>query len=520
MEKKTHQEKRQAIYAYLNSQIELRHDKVRDAAFMRPIKGSYFYQKFEEYSVKNKSANTSYSLTEWQPVDENKIATILDCWTHHENCPVPRLDAADINVYIRSFSRGELYHPIQEILNDLPRIAPQSPVSTEDSKTALESKLHEIMDCTPVEARYVATWMMAAVRTMGVGDPHPDAEKLPVRFVNNYVLIISGIQNTGKSTFVRSLLAPFGEFAAETPFRFEDKDFLLSTSANAFLFSDELRGYNEKEVDTIKAFTSMTGFMARAPYRANPSTYKRLCSYVATTNESNILHDPSGERRFLVVTMNKYPKTIELSVARQLWLLALTAVQGGAVGKLDSADRRAQEETNARHAVQTGIGELVDSWLDSKIENLEEGTFIVCSGADIFSEIQHETKLSINVSSRQTNQQLNNAMARRGYHRTECRFNGKNKKGFKIVGTSPAKLPEKPYIASAAKSTPKRDSADVQYESMINNIDRNTNHRSSWAHDDFSDSVPPPRQAAADDNLPVMLPILDPPPEFGDCSFL
>ena len=58
------------------------------------------------------------------------------------------------------------------------------------------------------------------------------------------------------------------------------------------------------DIEAIKHFISKQEDMFRPAYARTPETYPRQCVFIATTNVSTFLRDPSGNRRFMPVDIH------------------------------------------------------------------------------------------------------------------------------------------------------------------------------------------------------------------------
>lgn len=63
----------------------------------------------------------------------------------------------------------------------------------------------------------------------------------------------------------------------------------------------ELAGLKKADIESIKHFISKQEDTFRPAYARVAETFPRQCVFVATTNESTFLRDPSGNRRFMPV---------------------------------------------------------------------------------------------------------------------------------------------------------------------------------------------------------------------------
>lgn len=117
------------------------------------------------------------------------------------------------------------------------------------------------------------------------------------------VLVLAGGQNSGKTEFFRRLL-PFElqEYYAESKLDAgKDDDILMCKKL--IIMDDEFGGKSKKENKRFKELTSKHTFSIRAPYGRVSEDLKRLAALCGTTNDFNLLDDPTGNRRILPINV-------------------------------------------------------------------------------------------------------------------------------------------------------------------------------------------------------------------------
>lgn len=118
----------------------------------------------------------------------------------------------------------------------------------------------------------------------------------------DYMPILVGDQGTCKSTLVREL-ALYGLYfnelrTIENPVAAETiRDLWICELAELMAFT------RAKDVQSIKMFISQQSDKYRQPYARLTEDCPRHCIFVGTTNDTQFLNDPTGNRRFLPVTV-------------------------------------------------------------------------------------------------------------------------------------------------------------------------------------------------------------------------
>lgn len=118
--------------------------------------------------------------------------------------------------------------------------------------------------------------------------------------VNQTCLFLCGKQGTGKSTWVYNLLPPeLQDYYACGSINFKDKDSQIQLSELAIYNLDEGNSLKSKDIDNLKELVTLKKTKMRRAYAHKPSVFVRRASFVGTSNSTKILHDMTGNRRFL-----------------------------------------------------------------------------------------------------------------------------------------------------------------------------------------------------------------------------
>jgi len=117
---------------------------------------------------------------------------------------------------------------------------------------------------------------------------------------NHTVVILDGRQSIGKTTFVRSILPPaIREYYCEDRINTENKDDMIKVYQSLLINTEEIEGMNGRELNQYKALITRSSMNIRLPYDRTTKVRKRIASFIATTNNHDILTDRTGNRRFL-----------------------------------------------------------------------------------------------------------------------------------------------------------------------------------------------------------------------------
>ena len=132
-------------------------------------------------------------------------------------------------------------------------------------------------------------WLVAAV-----------ACAIDTNMENHTVLLLSGGQGLGKTTWCRNLVPPeLREYTYSGNLDPSSKDASLLLSDCFLILLDELSGQSSMELNRLKAMITKNYVHERRAYAHNSETYERRASFAATVNDSQVLSDRTGSRRFL-----------------------------------------------------------------------------------------------------------------------------------------------------------------------------------------------------------------------------
>lgn len=117
----------------------------------------------------------------------------------------------------------------------------------------------------------------------------------------DYTLVLRGAQGLKKSLSARRL-ARQEEFFCETVTDITNAKTTSEQIGGKWIVElGELAGIKGKELEAVKAALTAQKTTVRQAYAHFPVDQPRSCAFLATTNESDFLTDPTGNRRFLPV---------------------------------------------------------------------------------------------------------------------------------------------------------------------------------------------------------------------------
>lgn len=191
----------------------------------------------------------------------------------------------------------------------------------------------------------------------------------------DYVLVLVGKEGIGKSTILKKLGRQWFSDSFGT---IQGKEAYEQIQGVWIVEMAELAGLKKAEMEQIKHFISKQEDRFRVAYGRRVENFPRQVIFLATTNNKDFLHDPTGNRRFWPVdTLIADPvKSVfeDLSPAEinQVWAEAVSLFKNGETLYLDSGIEEQARGKQAEHSAEDPRTGLIQAFLDTPLpENWE-----------------------------------------------------------------------------------------------------------------------------------------------------
>lgn len=181
----------------------------------------------------------------------------------------------------------------------------------------IESLAKCIRSETGMRNTFVRKWIISLIAAY---DGHP------VRSV----LALVGGQNSGKTEFFRRLLPnALKKYYAESKLDAgKDDDILMCQKL--IVMDDEMGGKSKQDEKRFKELTSKSIFSLRAPYARANEDFKRLAVLCGTSNDPEIINDPTGNTRILPIEVLSLDHELYNSIDKdELFMEAYRAYESG-----------------------------------------------------------------------------------------------------------------------------------------------------------------------------------------------
>jgi hypothetical protein len=184
------------------------------------------------------------------------------------------------NLFLSDFTPE--FHPLKEYLNSLP---------IWDEKTDYISELASRIatDDDDFFKEAFKRWFVAMIGC-GVSD----------RISNQTMIIMSGGQGIGKSTFIKNMLPKeLRDYAFSGMINPTSKDALIHLSERLIIDLDELSSLTKRGNNEIKELITKSSVKIRRPYGRITDNLPRRASFIGSINDDEFLTDLTGNRRYL-----------------------------------------------------------------------------------------------------------------------------------------------------------------------------------------------------------------------------
>lgn len=296
--------------------------------------------KREDISIKSTSGDPDeliQAFFEWMqqnhPMRVNSITRVID-----ENGKEVKRERIN-SIYLRArmfFNTKDITKDLCEsyIFSDF--ISEYNPISEYIDKNLhrrSKGNIANLAKCirseTEMKDVFVRKWILSLIAAH---------EGHPVRSV----LALCGGQNTGKTEWFRRLL-PKGlkKYYAESKLDAgKDDDMLMCQKL--IVMDDEMGGKSKQDEKRFKELTSKDIFSLRAPYGRNNEDFKRLAVLCGTSNDHEVINDPTGNTRILPINVISLDHELYNSIDKdELFMEAYHAYQSGEEWKLNKEEMAA-----------------------------------------------------------------------------------------------------------------------------------------------------------------------------------
>lgn len=308
----------------------------------KALKGIVFNQLSDGMEIKGE-VPWQHPSKFWRDADDAQLTTYIEL--NYGNFSKRNYDTA-----VTKAVDDRSHHPIRDFMKSLPEW---------DNIKRVDTLLIDYLgaDDTPYVRTVTRKTLCAAVaRVMTPG----------CKF--DTMLVLNGPQGKGKSTLISKLC---GEWFNDSLSLADTKDKTAAEKLQGYWILEigELAGLKKTDIETLKGFLSRQNDIYRASFGRRATPHPRQCIFIGTTNtEQGFLRDPTGNRRFLPVTVRGNSKRHSWDLTQeevnQIWAEVLVYYKNGETLYLDAETEKVALQAQKDFMEQDEREGLVKDYLE------------------------------------------------------------------------------------------------------------------------------------------------------------
>ena len=302
----------------------------------------------------------------YQPVDERILNQMAI------ECRLAGVDAWDKDVlrYVRS-TYVPTYNPVDEYLGQC------------RGKWDGKDRIRELARRVPTKNTHWEDWFY----TWFLGMVRQWSSSIYDRYGNQVAPLLISRQGWNKSTFIQSLLPPELQWGYTNQLDVSEKRSTLQAMSQFLLINlDEFNQISPSlQQGFLKNIITLPSVKVKRPYGKHVEPFPRLASFIAATNQTDVLTDPSGGRRFLSVELSGPIDVSHRPNHEQLFAQALDALDHHEPHFFNEEQTLQILESNRKYQLQTPAEQYFNDYFEVAKDEAE-GQFL--SASAIFAHIK------------------------------------------------------------------------------------------------------------------------------------
>ena len=208
------------------------------------------------------------------------------------------------------------------------------------------------------------------------------------RYGNSIVPLLVAPQGYHKSTFCRQLLPQDLRWGYLDNLKFDNQKLVMQSMVDFLLINiDEFNSISKKTQEGfLKNTIQLASIAIKRPYSRRVEAERRRASFIATSNMTDVLSDPSGSRRFFVVDVTSPIDTDKPINYEQLYAQAVAAVRNNERRWFDNADIEEVMAHNRKYALLNSADMYFNDYFDTASPDDPEAMRLTTS--DIYDYIR------------------------------------------------------------------------------------------------------------------------------------
>lgn len=212
---------------------------------------------------------------------------------------------------------------------------------------------------------------------------------------NHTVLILTGKQGSGKTTWLMNLLPKqLKEYGYSGNIKPGNKDSNLLLTEKILINIDELASYSKAQVEAYKELITKDKITERRAYGYFSENYVRRASFVGSSNHNQILMDVTGNRRFLVFETSDidYKKEIDFD---KVYSQAMHLYKSGFKHYFEREDIKLIELNNQKYKQTSMEEEYIDKFF-SLPKFIEDENRVFMNATEVIEYLRNNISVYVN----------------------------------------------------------------------------------------------------------------------------
>ena len=292
-----------------------------------------------------------------------------------------RVSIKDVRNFLESDLVGS-YDPISDFLSDSS--------GKWDGKDHIRALAHTVPTANPHWEDWFYTWFLGMV-SQWQGNPFRQDG-------NSVAPLLVSRQGYNKSTFCRRLLPPELQWGYSDNLILSEKRQVYQAMSQFLLINlDEFNQISPKvQQGFLKNLIQLPALKLKRPYGSHVEQFPRLASFIATSNLTDILADPSGNRRFIGVELTGPIDVSARPNYQQLYAQALAALDNREKSYFDDTEVKQIMRSNADFELVQPEEQYFNIYYETVADD-GEGEWL--SAAEIFDWLKKQVGSSLRIGS-------------------------------------------------------------------------------------------------------------------------
>jgi hypothetical protein len=388
------------------------HSLVRDNSWIE-CKYNEFSDEISVRIVDPNDPRSEWKLGEWDVLKDKHTDDLEKLITIH--CGVKKkLHDHSVRTAIENKAHLNKFNPLKQYIES----------EEWDGVCRVESALHKYMNAYDDDDDYIRFASKSFFVSMIARAYDPGCKV-------DTMIVLEGPQKRGKSLFFKIIAK---EWFTDSLGGIGTSEAYYNLRKFWIIEMAELATIRKSTIETVKSFLTKTDDSFRPAYGRNTVTYKRRNIFAGTTNESQYLVDPTGNRRFLPIKVRGLNKDALEKDVNQLLAEALVMYSNGVSwenhdNELEYIINKSQNERRERDDY---LEDLLTDYINYNIDPTSIGVIVGKSREQPLTKVRVSDILDLYNGTLGSNKyiiekKLGGILRERGYERKNIRVNGAKK---------------------------------------------------------------------------------------------